>query len=107
MVNAQLDWNIIGLDWSAMQNHNPGKNIYDCAPRAGDVIAEFLNVLVTKFGLKYSKLIIVGHSAAGPFCSAVGTSLKGVVKGIVGLDTSGIKKADANFVEVGATFQQY
>lgn len=100
ILGAKIDMNVIGLDWSLIQKHNTGKNVYACAKRAGEIIADFLDVLVKDHGLKFSKLSFVGHSAAGPFCAAVGSTLKGELKTIVGLDTSGIRKEDAKFVEV-------
>lgn len=100
IVTGKKDMNIVALDWSNLQKHNPGKNIYACAPQAGIIIRDFLRKLVKDYGLKYSMLTFVGHSAAGPFCAAVGAALNGEMKAIVGLDTSGIKKSDAKYVEV-------
>lgn len=101
IVAAKRDLNIIGLDWSPIWKNNPSKDFFTKnAQKAGKFIAEFLAVLAKEYRLKYSALTIVGHSAGGPISGAIGASLNGEVKNIVGLDTSGIKKSDAKFVEV-------
>lgn len=101
IVAAKQDLNIIGLDWSPIWKNNPAGDFFKKnAPIAGKFIAQFLGVLSKSYGLKYSKLTIVGHSAGGPISGAIGLNLDGEVKNIVGLDTSGINKTDAQFVEV-------
>lgn len=102
ILDAKRDINIVGLDWSPIWKNNPSKDFFTKnAHLAGKFIAEFLEVLVKNYGLKLSKLTIVGHSAGGPISGAIGASLNGEVKNIVGLDTRGINKTDAQFVEVG------
>lgn len=95
LVRGKRDLNIIGLDWSPLW-----KDKTKSTAKAAVFIAEFLNTLVKDHGMKYSHLTIVGHSAGGPVSAAIGKQLKGQVQNIVGLDTIGIAKTDAKFVEV-------
>lgn len=101
LLNAKQDLNIIGLDWSPIwKNNNPSDFYSKLAPKAGEYIGHFFNQLLILFDLDYSKVTIAAHSAGGPIAGAFGETVNGYVKHIVGLDTSGINKTNAHFVEV-------
>lgn len=97
---AKKDMNVVGIDWSALRKKNGADKIVGCGPTGGKFIVDFLSQLVKRYNMKYSMVSFVGHSLAGPFCSAVGSLLKGELKSIVGMDCGIIKKSDAKFVEV-------
>lgn len=99
IVNAKIDMNIIGLDWYQVQLHNNYSQIYDCTTGFGQVVGSFLGTLIKSYGLKTSKLTIVGHSIAGAFCAAIIPHI-GKVKHMVGLETGHIGTEHANYVQV-------
>lgn len=100
IINEVIDVNIIGLDWSSIWKTGHSTDFFHIVPEIGVYAAEFLTVLATKYGLDYSNLTIVGHSAGGPISGATGSALKGKVKYILGLDTYNITQSEAEFVEV-------
>lgn len=102
----QLDMNVIAVDWFQVQVHNRNltnktkRAIYDCAEGFGKNVGGFLNDMVKSNGLNPSKLTVVGHSIAGAFCRAIVPYVKGKIKAMVGLETAGIRPADAEYTEV-------
>lgn len=106
IVKAKMDINIIGVDWRAFQLRNNKTNIYNCSKLFGQVVGNFLKEMTRKFGLDYSKLVIVGHSIAGTFCNDIGYNINSQAKAIVGLETCSYKNT-AKFVEVNSSYYYY
>lgn len=100
---AKIDINIIAVDWNTIRKRVTQKaDLEACGPIAGNLMADFINVLVNHYGLKLSKLTVVGHSLAGHFISGLAATLKDQIQNIVGVDTSSVKRTDAKFVEVSS-----
>lgn len=79
------DANVIAVDWS------PGSTIYSQglgnAPQCGDVIAQFVNILVNQFGYNVNLIRIVGVGLGGHIAGIAARKI-GNVPHIVALDPS-------------------
>lgn len=104
ITKAKMDVNIIGVDWRKFQLRNKETNIYNCSKLFGKIVGDFLKEMAKKFGLDYSKLVMVGHSIAGTFCNDIGYNINGQAKSIVGLETCSFKNT-AKFVEVSVSHE--
>lgn len=99
VVKANIDVNIIGVEWRRFQLRNINTNIYNCAKLFGAVVGKFVKTMAKDYGLEYANLSMVGHSIAGTFCNEVGSEVNGQIQSIVGLETCSYKDR-AKFVEV-------
>lgn len=100
LFNASIDINVIALDWSSILKRYNKQTYRYCLTQFGKIVADFLNVMVDEYGLRYSDLTISGHSLAGRILGAIGLTLKGVVHSMVALDSDSIPPEAANFVQV-------
>lgn len=106
------DFNVIVVDWGKGANHmwydTARSRIYD----VGEVVAEFIELLVSDFGASVSSMQVAGHSLGAHTAGVVGKRLKiGKLPKIIGLDPAmpgfslgspgqRLDASDASYVEV-------
>lgn len=83
----KFDYNIIGVDWSAGAKQFYPKAVANTRV-VGATIANLVNTLKDKFGLKLRDLHVIGHSLGAHAAGYVGRRVPGVAR-VTGLDPAG------------------
>lgn len=83
----KYDYNVIGVDWSEGAKKFYPKSVANTRV-VGAAIANLVNTLVNKFGLKLRDLHVIGHSLGAHAAGYVGRRVPGIAR-ITGLDPAG------------------
>lgn len=80
--------NVFVVDWSG-----PANQFYTSAmsavPVMGNFLGDFINTMMSTFGLTPSNFILTGHSLGAHLVGCAGARVNGLVTSIVGLDPAG------------------
>ena len=110
---ALLNWhnvNIFIVDWSRPANlfYTSARN---AVPEIGNAVGDFINTMISSFGLSPARFDLVGHSLGAHVSGCAGARVNGLVNSIVGLDPAGplftignidnrIDPTDGDFVQI-------
>lgn len=98
VLEGKHNYNVVVVDYSEIWTKITKKGFLENVVNIGNFAADLFKAIQ----LDPVKTMMVGFSSGGLLAGACGRGLRGTLRAIIGLNTVGISKNDAKFVEVSA-----